>query len=382
MTEIPRASDGPPAPHELEVSLFGPGFGESVLIHVGAGHWIVIDSCINVLSGKPVALEYLERIGVPSSSVDLIIATHWHADHIRGLSALVATCERAQFCCSAALNNHEFLSIANLYADVPLKLAAGPNELYDAFNTVIGRRGSNAYHPIKWLRSDMDVVSAHNEIEAAPVPIRLRALSPSDEMLTRAVQEMAQQLAVCRKSEQLGVLTPGHPNHISVALQVQVGARHLLLGSDLEETGDPLIGWSAVLSSTSRPREAAEVFKVAHHGSKSGHNDEVWSSMLQRDPMALLTPFRWGRHRLPAASDRQRILALTERAFITAHPEKDKSPGKRSVKVERLIADTVRRRWVAAGSLGHVRWRADILDHNDAGTIELFGAAMPLSKVA
>jgi len=382
MTETPRVAEAPPAPHELEVSLFGPGFGESVLLHVGAGRWIVIDSCVNVISGRPAALEYLDRIGVPASSVDSIVATHWHADHIRGLSAMVAACDHAQFCCSAALNNQEFLSIANLYAEVPLKLAAGPNELHQAFKAVVGRRGSDAYRPIKWLRSDMDVFARWNEIAARCVPVQLRALSPSDEMLTRAVEEMAQLHEFCRRSEQLGALTPGHPNHISVALQIEVGARLVLLGSDLEETGDPLIGWSAVLSSTSRPTEAAEAFKVAHHGAKSGHHDEVWSAMLKREPLALLTPFRWGRHRLPDRGDRQRILALTQKVYITAHPEEDKAPVKRGVKVERLIADTVRRRWLAAGSLGQVRWRANIFDQGDEGTIELFGAAMPLSKVA
>lgn len=382
MTESPGSNDTPPAPHELEISLFGPGFGESVLIHLGAGSWLVVDSCIDGSTGNPAALDYLDRIGVAASSIELIVATHWHADHIRGLSSLVAACEQAQLCCSAALNNREFLAIANLYADFQHRLAAGPNELGAAFNTVINRRGSSAYRPVKWLRSDMDVLFGRNQVGATTVPVRVRSLSPSDEMLTRALQELAQTLEACKKSTQLGALTPGHPNHISVAILLEVGSRRVLLGSDLEETGDPLIGWSAVLSSASRPSQVAQAFKVAHHGSKTGHHDEVWGTMLQPEPLALMTPFRWGRHRLPDEEDRQRLLALTQRAFITAHPEQDKAPGKRSPKIEGLIAGTARKRWAAAGLPGQIRWRASILDPHDEGRIALFGAAMPLSQVA
>jgi beta-lactamase superfamily II metal-dependent hydrolase len=374
--------DTAPAPNELEISILGPGFGETALLHLGSGRWIIVDSCIDTSSRQPAALGYLDAIGVSRSSVDLVIATHWHADHIRGLATIVAECTRAQFCCSSALNNREFLAIANLYADLPVRLSAGPTELQHAFATIIERRGDPKYQPLRWLRSDMVVYSGSVEISGQTFPTKISALSPSDEMITRAHAEMAQQLVVCKKSDHQGLLTPGHPNHISVALHVEVAGRQLLLGSDLEETGDPLVGWSAVLSSTGRPQAAAEVFKVAHHGSKSGHSDAVWSEMLLPNPLALLTPFRWGRHRLPDATDRERIQTLTQKAYITAHPNEDNRPRKREHKVQRMISDTARKRWLAAGLLGHVRWRVDLLDDGDEGVVELFGAAMPLKDVA
>ncbi|WP_373507633.1 hypothetical protein [Thiocapsa sp.] len=265
MTETPSNRQVPPSPDEIEVSILGPGFGECVLIHPGAGRWLIIDSCIDATTKRPVLMS---------------------------------------------------------------------------------------------------------------------ALSPSDEMITRAQEEIALQYRVCKQSEQVTMLTPVQPNHISVALHLEVGGRRILLGSDLEETGDPQIGWSAVLSSVGRPDASASVFKVAHHGAQSGHSDAVWTEMVEPKPLALLTPFRWGRCRLPDANDRRRILALTDRAFITAHPERDIAPRKRTSKVEQMIARTARKRWVAAGSLGHVRWRADLLQVDDAGSIDLFGAAMLLGNVA
>ena len=71
----------PPNPEEIEVTLLGPGYGESAVLHIGNGVWVIVDSCINH-EGIPQALEYLESIGVaPAQAVDLIVATHWHDDH-------------------------------------------------------------------------------------------------------------------------------------------------------------------------------------------------------------------------------------------------------------------------------------------------------------
>lgn len=105
-----------PAPDEVEISLFGPGYGECVLIHPGDGYWIVVDSCIDPISFKPAALEYFDTIGVDTSAdVKQIIATHWHDDHVRGLGNVFKACKSAKFVCSAAINNEEFSEIVMLY---------------------------------------------------------------------------------------------------------------------------------------------------------------------------------------------------------------------------------------------------------------------------
>ena len=78
-----------PASDEIEVSLFGPGYGECVLIHLGLGEWLVVDSCVNQYAGGTPALDYLQTIGVDiAHAVVIVTASHWHDDHIRGLSAL------------------------------------------------------------------------------------------------------------------------------------------------------------------------------------------------------------------------------------------------------------------------------------------------------
>jgi glyoxylase-like metal-dependent hydrolase (beta-lactamase superfamily II) len=90
------------------VLLFGPGYGECILVHLGGGNWLLVDSCIDQRSGEQPALEYLGRIGMdPAACVRLIVATHWHDDHVRGLARVVARCREARFACSAALRARE-----------------------------------------------------------------------------------------------------------------------------------------------------------------------------------------------------------------------------------------------------------------------------------
>ena len=75
----------PPRSEELEISIFGPGRGECVLLHLGQNEWCVVDSCIAKPAGGPVALHYLRNLQTNAiDGIKLIVATHWHDDHIGG----------------------------------------------------------------------------------------------------------------------------------------------------------------------------------------------------------------------------------------------------------------------------------------------------------
>src|SRR5437879_5098718 len=113
----------PPARNEIEISLFGPGFGECIVMHVGEAQWIIIDSCRDLASKRPVALEYLANIGVDAAkSVQCIVATHWHDDHIGGLSEVFRAAASSIFACTTAFGRDEFKSLLQNYFGT----AAGP----------------------------------------------------------------------------------------------------------------------------------------------------------------------------------------------------------------------------------------------------------------
>ena len=97
----------PPAADEIEVTLFGPGYGEAIAVHLGDGSWLLVDSCIDPDSKTPASETYLDQIGVNASHVRAIVASHWHDDHVRGISRLAARYPAADFVLSGVFNKAE-----------------------------------------------------------------------------------------------------------------------------------------------------------------------------------------------------------------------------------------------------------------------------------
>jgi Metallo-beta-lactamase superfamily len=133
----------PPRPEQVEISLFGPGFGESVVLHMGFGDWVVVDSCILPRERTPAALAYFGAIGVdPADSVKFVIASHWHDDHIRGLSAVLDRCTKAAFVCPAAVRSPEFFNLAVAAGTRPMMRNPGIKEFADVLSILERRKQS------------------------------------------------------------------------------------------------------------------------------------------------------------------------------------------------------------------------------------------------
>jgi hypothetical protein len=299
----------PPKNDEIEVTLFGPGFGESLLIHIGDGRWIIIDSCIDSETDEPAALRYLADIGVdPASSVSHVIATHWHDDHVGGLSKVVEACTNATFCCAAALTSPEFLALVTVFNKRTISITTGLSEIEKVLYLLMKRRAQPRY-----VLGDMPILTLAATSNAPEA--RMTALSPVNAEYVRFLRSLARYVPTD--------LTTKHrfprpdENDISVATLLTVGNVCALFGADLETTSSPNRGWNAVLASSNRPADIGSLFKVPHHGSVTGHHDEVWKKLLISQPVAILTPWNRG-SKLPTRDDRARIGSYADRSFITA----------------------------------------------------------------
>lgn len=369
----------PPGSGELEISVFGPGFGESILIHVGNGAWIVIDSCIDPKTKRSVPLDYLDSMGVvPESAIRLVVASHWHADHVRGLHEIYSAAKSANFCCAESLARNEFLALAKLYSMEPGKIPLGPEELYKCLVTVRERTARSGAQQHRWAGPDRILwrTSNHNSLK-----VRLITLSPSDEMHSRSIQMMLNYIKAAKSGVAEPSLLASCPNDVAVALLLEINGRQILLGSDLEQESNITVGWSAVLAGEAMKDSKCCAFKVAHHGSISGHSKAVWDQLMEAGPLAFITPFRYGRHRIPTDDDRARILALTGEAYISADPNLSNKAPKKSAKVQAIAGKTIKNRRLANGPVGHIRWRAPIDNLADRGLVELFDGALHLSAV-
>ena len=299
----------PPHDEDLEVTLIGPNVGECVIIHYKK-NWFVIDSCKDVATGQAAALTYLNGLRVAPDQVKVIACSHWHDDHFKGLGQLYSAYPSAKFWMSGALKANEFVTLVESYRDWPAEnelQTSGLKELTSCIDLARqrGQAPSFASHDQRmWLASDGSA--------------ELWSLSPSSEMIRQGFQDISQLIPTAWDVKKAATIKG--PNHIAVAMYFQAGTHSVLLGSDLEEHGNPLTGWSAVVASTSKPQQLASLYKVAHHGSLTAEHESIWSKLLISKPVSVLTPF--SRSRLPLESDVTRIKSNSSSVFLSASQKK------------------------------------------------------------
>lgn len=357
-------SSNPPGTSEIELTLLGPGYGESVILHLGDGEWAIIDSCLDS-DGRPGALRYLDEIGVdPAENVSLIVASHWHDDHIRGMANLVQLCPRAQFCCAAALCSEEFLVYVGALERRHLSSSgSGLREMYGVFSH-LGEIAKTA--PIHAIA---------NRVLFSNKTCTVSSLSPDDSVLGRFLKSVGQ--LVPDRGENKSRVRDLSPNEASVALWIDAKEFALLLGADLEKEG-----WRSIVVDGARPFGKASAFKVAHHASENAHEQRVWDEMLETDTFAVIAPWRLGGKILPKIDDAARILRATNNAWITNADLSSPSKPRHS---NRVVEKTLRESGVKMQQLSRdnhmVRLRRTI-GSGSHWTVETFGSARHLRDYA
>ena len=361
-----------PQPYELEIVVFGPGVGESILLHLGENDWFVIDSCKYPGDSTPAALQYLTWIGVdPTVSVKRILATHWHDDHIKGLGDIVRACPNAKFAMSGALEGEQFFQLV-LEVEASNKLVSGSSSATEFAGILeeLLRRGKRIACPDFYAQDAMILFKEGGYRKSAFV----QALSPSSETVTHAMADVASRIMTIGGVRRFRHLSA---NDLSVAVHVRVGELSLLLGGDLENTSDAAFGWKAVLVSPSLPIGKSQVFKIAHHGSPNADHKDVWSKLLGTDPVSVVTPYTRLPQPLPSESDIKRIKQYTRNLLCTTWPPSAKPP--RRPGVEQLVETATKKRWAMNLKPGFVRIRID-LSAQQIGSPEVltFGSARGL----
>jgi hypothetical protein len=366
------ATYSPPQDDEIEISLFGPGYGESILVHFGNNNWIIVDSCIDPINKKPAVLNYLLHLGIDySNAVQLIAATHWHDDHIRGIGELVKKCERTEFLCSSAYNNDDFLELVEIYgARKSTDSNTGICDFISTFESLKSRKRPPIFavaNRMVWRKK----LSGTVEIDC-----KIYSLSPSDAEIQKAIVAIGK--LIPKDGDRQQRLPSPRPNHSAVVLLLNINDEVIaLLGSDLEETLNKQTGWSVIVESASRPESKASVFKVPHHGSQNGHSQKVWEEMLEKEPCVILTPFSNAGIELPCEYDISRILSFSTESYITT-----RNYGKKTRESDPLVRNMISEhtKWMKQiePQCGHIQLRKKIGDKDSSWTKKLFCGACKL----
>jgi hypothetical protein len=297
---------------------------------------------------------------VDPANVVAVVASHWHDDHVRGLSDLLSACTNAELFISGVFNDREAMAFLAAYSGKHTKgLSRGTRELYDSVD-----------------RTRSAVIPPTHRTLICQFPIGGRqvsvvALSPTTEGQVRTLAHFAAYVPSDAEEDSPVNHAPDlQPNLESVVVHVDLGDDAILLGSDLEHHG--LAGWQGIVESRfGSSRRQASVYKVAHHGSITAEYQGIWDLMLIARPTSLMTPFINGSVKLPKDSDRQRIRKASAHSFISS------GAGRRAVldrEIEKRLNDLCNNLTPVNNGFGAIRLRRQ--GNHWAST--LFGDAMVL----
>ncbi|MDA3788835.1 MAG: MBL fold metallo-hydrolase [Desulfobacula sp.] len=347
-----------PKSDQFEISLFGPGIGECIVCHIGDDKWLIVDSCLHPETKQPIALKYLKSLGIDvAKSVEIVVISHWHSDHIRGASQIVSECSEARICYPAALLKDEFLSFLSAYSGADItsivdRKTSATKEFESIVVTLKKNCEANGNYKYEYLSPILNNTLLY-ESHSQNFNICIRSLSPSNKSYHNAIEQFASMIP---KVKDIRTVVPiPKQNDNSIVLWIQINDTYLLLGADLEETMDPLSGWSAIVDSKQCPQGQANIFKIPHHGSINGHSDEVWHKMISDSPICMLTSKLGGRGSIPKETDIERIKSYSPNLFCTKIPKGPKV--KRDRTVEKMCKGIIKDRHILSGDIGHIQVR-------------------------
>ena len=333
----------------------------------------MVDSCLDPTTKRPAALHYLESLGLNvSSCVRFIVATHWHDDHMQGISNVFHQSTGAVFSCTAAVRQADFDEVLGAWEGTRLLSGgSGIDELRKILAELKTRTSGTGFPSPRLALANKVLWKRQTEPSAV-----VTALSPSDAAVMASINRLKPVMPAFSKARRR--LPNMEPNDSSVVLSVQVGPHQVLLGADLEVRKDRGFGWLAIVDGLDVGNESHQVFKVAHHGSPNGYHDEVWDRMLAQQPWAATTPFVSGSVRLPSVGDCQQILSRTQNAYLSAPPQpiKFRDPNRT---VEKTVNEATLSAHFVPGKYGQVRLRRQIKEPaSSPWRVELFGHALSM----
>lgn len=336
---------------EFEITTIGAGTvaGEAIVLHLGNGKWAIIDSCM--VGDKILPLYYLNKIGVDTNNVELIICTHWHTDHIQGLSTIINQCPNARFYIAKVGDKDTFLRYVlerNCNNEYPFR--GRWKEFKNCLEVLANRKQRPRYAAID------------TELYSDPLlNVHLKAVSPSDEMLDQFDKLLLK--AFENKSEDID------PNMCCIALILSVANKNIILGADLEcnRPNNTLegcelkckerkkIGWCNVLedSVSFNSKESYEYIKIPHHSSITAFCPKKWDNYFNDNRIATSTVYVNNRGvSLPKKDMLDLYFSLCSEYYLTSPRAVVSKDKKGKTDIERLKGTIVEKVYIIPENIG------------------------------
>ncbi|MDX1760621.1 MAG: MBL fold metallo-hydrolase [Christiangramia sp.] len=359
-----------PEDDEIEITLIGTGggYGEAVVIKFNINEWAIIDSCVNPSTKEPLTTEYLSRLGVDLSQVKFVLCTHWHDDHIRGLSKVLEKCTSAQFCMPHVNDRQKFLEYVNLdCAKIKKGSIASFQEFKKCLEVVRGREKQ-----LKRLKADLVICQRELELNCgSKFPIELYSLSPSESVIEHFDKELSQLFAAYKLNQKS--IPERSANNKSAVIYFKYGTFTAVLGADLEVSPNSNEGWLDIKNNSEVRNGKSVIYKIPHHGSSNGYDEEIYTDMFEYNAILKLSP--WNRHtKLPQTEMLQKYKEHSDKLYITSSLAISSKPKTRDKNTNKLVKLFSRKLSEIKFDEGIVRTRHSLKKPENIKT-ETFGSA-------
>jgi len=414
----------PPDADEVEITLIGgtAGYGESVVVHLGNGVWAVVDSCVNAFNGDCAPLSYLKEFYKEeevANHLKYVVCTHWHEDHIKGMTKLIDACSRqAVFVLSCADDREKYI-----------------------YEMLEGCEYTGSSRKLKELSDSMDLANRKSisikRVEQDKMIFNIEgvqcfALSPSPQEIEKFEQEIANALLTYHKSlvqiSQLKTIDPAkiedaediegsviekfaglisekideepissekvdnllsykdahgvEPNERCVAMLLSFNGHHVILGADLEydESKSPESGWQSVANCDCLHDVEANLFKIPHHGSHTGYYKYFIDKYIKSDAVSKLSSWYLGGYTLPKHDMLVRYFGHSKNLYITTTSLLGKKNKEKDKTIRGIMNDTTEEIHEFKPTLGIIRSRMKKTAIEDMWQTVCFGSAQKIEK--
>ncbi len=365
-----------PSQDEIEITLIGTGggYGESVVLKINDCEWVIIDSCINPDTKFPLSIEYLSKIGVDyKTNVKFVICTHWHNDHILGISKTLELCENAEFCAPHVNNTKMFTYYVNMdYAKMKKGSISSFNEFKDCMEIIKTRGDKNI---VKRMRSDLVLHAKNMTLSSGEViKTELCSLSPSDAVIANFDHEISTLFSNFDLSKK--TVVEKSANEKSSVIYLRYSEFTALLGADLEVSIAQNEGWKDIFNNSNLINGQSIIYKIPHHGSENGYDKKIYEKLISPHAISKMSP--WNKStKLPQPEMLKTYQTHSQNLYITSPVDISKKPKKRDKSTEKIIRLFTRKLSEVRFNQGIVRTRHSLIGDKKI-SVETHGSAFKI----
>lgn len=340
-----------PGADQLVVSIFGKSsfYGECILVHLGNHEWLVKDSFHVKEKGEkiPVAQKYLQELyGVEwNKKIKYIVISHWHDDHLHGISKLVNQAENLRYLfVSEAMSFTNLLELSKIDFEVN-GINSSTKEVHKISDWK--KTGENSHKFFSINSASVEQINSKS----------IKFISPTVSVVNKSKEYIVDQIVLLQNKPGSAVV-PQKENAASagIKLECSITKESVLLGADIEDS------WGEIIErlKSNGPLLKSIIYKVAHHGSENGFDERVWQELLANDPISIITCWK---KILPNIDFARKIQNLSKETYITANS----------------FAEIEERKLQSLKAYGHVK--CSYLDNEKKWDVQTYETAKNLSEI-